>query len=158
MLIRNLWCHWWCLILCCPFSSEMSWMESGTELSQFLSIFLPTLVRSGAELSQFLGIFLPTLVRSGAELSQFLSIFLPTLAYQAWTLCLCFVVNLPVHSLNALIVLVLRDCLPNYFSLPNLKVKGWWLAPIPGCLRSGLLWFFCSSSGIVYPINFHYLT
>ena len=30
------------LFLCCPFSHEMSWMRSGTELIQFLSIFLPT--------------------------------------------------------------------------------------------------------------------
>ena len=28
--------------LCCPISQEMSLMRSGTELSQFLRIFLPT--------------------------------------------------------------------------------------------------------------------
>ena len=31
------------LILCCPFTHEMSWIISGTELSQFMTIFLPTL-------------------------------------------------------------------------------------------------------------------
>ena len=31
------------LILCCPFSHQMSWMRSGTELSQFLRLFPPTL-------------------------------------------------------------------------------------------------------------------
>ena len=33
-------------------------------------------------------------------------------------LCLCcveFLKNLPVHSFNALIIPILRDCLPNYF-------------------------------------------
>ena len=30
--------------LCCPLSHEMSWMRSGTESSQFLRIFLPTLI------------------------------------------------------------------------------------------------------------------
>ena len=29
--------------LCCPFPHEKSWMRSGTELSQFLRIFLPAL-------------------------------------------------------------------------------------------------------------------
>ena len=29
---------------CCHFFHEMSWMRSGTELSQFLRVFLPTLV------------------------------------------------------------------------------------------------------------------
>ena len=29
--------------LCCPFSIEMSLMRSGTELSQFLRVFTPTL-------------------------------------------------------------------------------------------------------------------
>ena len=28
--------------LCCPLSHELSWMKSGTELSQFLKIFIPT--------------------------------------------------------------------------------------------------------------------
>ena len=32
-----------CLVLRCSFSHEMSWMRSGTELSQFLRIFLFTL-------------------------------------------------------------------------------------------------------------------
>ena len=27
------------VFLCCPFSHEMSWMRSGTELSRFLRIF-----------------------------------------------------------------------------------------------------------------------
>ena len=36
---------WWYLILCCPFSHEMSWVRSGTEMSQLLRIFLPTLAR-----------------------------------------------------------------------------------------------------------------
>ena len=31
------------VFLCCPFSDEMSWMRSGTKLSQFLSVFLPAL-------------------------------------------------------------------------------------------------------------------
>ena len=31
------------VILCCPFFHEMPWMRSGTELSQFLKVFLPTL-------------------------------------------------------------------------------------------------------------------
>ena len=31
------------VFLCCPFSHEMSWMRSGTQLSQFLRVFLPTL-------------------------------------------------------------------------------------------------------------------
>ena len=31
--------------LCCPFSHEMSWIRSGTELSQFLRVFLPTRVK-----------------------------------------------------------------------------------------------------------------
>ena len=30
-------------ILCCPFSNEMYYMRSGTESSQFLRVFLPTL-------------------------------------------------------------------------------------------------------------------
>ena len=33
------------VFLCCPFSHEMSWMRSGTYLSQFLRLFLPTLVK-----------------------------------------------------------------------------------------------------------------
>ena len=32
--------------LCCPVSNEMSWMRSGTYLSQFLRIFLPTFAKS----------------------------------------------------------------------------------------------------------------
>ena len=31
------------VFLCCPFSHEMSWMRSGTELGQFLRVFLPSL-------------------------------------------------------------------------------------------------------------------
>ena len=31
-----------CVFLCCPFSHEMSWMRTGTKLSQFLRVFLPT--------------------------------------------------------------------------------------------------------------------
>ena len=31
------------VFLCCPFSHEMSLMRSGTSLSQFLRVFLPTL-------------------------------------------------------------------------------------------------------------------
>ena len=31
-------------ILCCPFSHEMSWMRSGTELSHFLRISQSTLL------------------------------------------------------------------------------------------------------------------
>ena len=54
------------VFLCCPFFHEMSWMRSGTILSKFLRVFLPTLVlccpfshemscmESGTELSQFL--------------------------------------------------------------------------------------------------------
>ena len=40
-------CRWWCpfrCLLCCPFSRWVSWMGSGTLLSQFLRDFLPTLV------------------------------------------------------------------------------------------------------------------
>ena len=33
------WCLWWCLVFCCLFSHEMSWIRSGSELSQFLRIF-----------------------------------------------------------------------------------------------------------------------
>ena len=32
------------VFLSCPFSHEMSWMGSWTKLSQFLRVFLPTLV------------------------------------------------------------------------------------------------------------------
>ena len=32
------------VFLCFSFSLEMSWMRSGTELSQFLRVFLPTLL------------------------------------------------------------------------------------------------------------------
>ena len=32
-----------CVFLCCPFSHEITWMRSGTYLSQFLRVFLPTL-------------------------------------------------------------------------------------------------------------------
>ena len=35
------------LFLCCPFSHEMSWMRSGTELNQFLEIYIPTLPMPG---------------------------------------------------------------------------------------------------------------
>ena len=41
-------------------------------------------------------------------------------------LCLCCVEilkNLPVHSFNAFIIPVLRDCLPNYFLVT--KGEGW---------------------------------
>ena len=31
-------------LLYCPVSHEMSWMRSGTELSQSLRVFLPTLI------------------------------------------------------------------------------------------------------------------
>ena len=31
------------VFLCCPFSHDMSWMRSGTSLSQSLTVFLPTL-------------------------------------------------------------------------------------------------------------------
>ena len=34
----------WFLILCCLFSREMSWMRTWTELSQFLRLFLLTLL------------------------------------------------------------------------------------------------------------------
>ena len=33
-----------CVFLCCPFTYEISWMRSWTELSQFLRFFLPILV------------------------------------------------------------------------------------------------------------------
>ena len=39
-------------------------------------------------------------------------------------LCLCCVEmfkNLPIHSFNALIISILRDCLPNYFSISFLR-------------------------------------
>ena len=39
-------CRLWCLLwrlLCCPFPRWMSWMGSGTKLSQFQRDFLPTL-------------------------------------------------------------------------------------------------------------------
>ena len=32
--------------------------------------------------------------------------------------------NLPVHSSNVFIIPILRDCLPNYFSSPELKAPG----------------------------------
>ena len=32
------------VFLCCPFSHEMPWMRSGTKSSQFLRVFLPTLL------------------------------------------------------------------------------------------------------------------
>ena len=32
------------VFLCCPFSHEVSWMRSLTLLSQFLRVFLPTLI------------------------------------------------------------------------------------------------------------------
>ena len=32
------------VFLCCPLSHEMSWMRSGTSLSQFQRVFLPTLL------------------------------------------------------------------------------------------------------------------
>ena len=32
--------------------------------------------------------------------------------------------NHPVHSINALTIPVLRDCLPNYFSSPEPKAPG----------------------------------
>ena len=41
-------CLLWCLILCCPFSHEMSLMRSGTDLSQFLRIFLHTLKKTNS--------------------------------------------------------------------------------------------------------------
>ena len=31
--------------LCCPFPHEMSWMRSGTYLSQFLRVFLLTFIK-----------------------------------------------------------------------------------------------------------------
>ena len=31
------------VFLCCPLFHEMSWVRSGTKLSQFLRVFLPTL-------------------------------------------------------------------------------------------------------------------
>ena len=31
------------VFVCCPFSHEMSWMRSGTSLSQFLRVFLSNL-------------------------------------------------------------------------------------------------------------------
>ena len=31
------------VFLCCSFYYEMSWIRSGTQLSQFLRVFLPTL-------------------------------------------------------------------------------------------------------------------
>ena len=59
-------------------------------------------------------------------------------------LCLCCVEilkHLPVHSLNALIIPILRHCLPNYFLYFFPSTSSWWLTPIPECLRSGLSWF-----------------
>ena len=32
--------------------------------------------------------------------------------------------NLPVHSFNVFIIPILRDCLPNFFSSPELKARG----------------------------------
>ena len=39
--------------LCCTFFHEMSWMRSGTELGQFLKIFLPALTNFGTLSSIF---------------------------------------------------------------------------------------------------------
>ena len=36
--------HVFLCFLCCPFANEMSLMRSGTQLSQFLKVFRPTLV------------------------------------------------------------------------------------------------------------------
>ena len=36
--------------LCCPFPHEMSWIGTGTSLSQFQRVFLPTLARLCFEL------------------------------------------------------------------------------------------------------------
>ena len=36
------WLYFDGVFLCCPFSHEMSWMRSGTYLSRFLRVFLPT--------------------------------------------------------------------------------------------------------------------
>ena len=35
------------VFLCCVLSHQMSWVRSGTELGQFLRIFLPTLIVGG---------------------------------------------------------------------------------------------------------------
>ena len=32
------------VFLCCPFYNEMSWMRSGIELSQFLTVFFPPIL------------------------------------------------------------------------------------------------------------------
>ena len=43
-------------------------------------------------------------------------------------LCLCcveFLKNLPVHSFNALIIPILRDCLPNYFLVDVARCYLW---------------------------------
>ena len=87
-------------------------------------------------------------------------------------LCLCCVEilkNLPVHSFNALIIPILRDCLPNYF-LVFLSFDVY-LIPFPDCLRLGLSWFnwwvsfapefqccyFCESSCLFYlSFNFYF--
>ena len=88
-------------------------------------------------------------------------------------LCLCCVEilkNLPVHSFNALIIPILRDCLPNYF-LVFLSFDVYLMTPFPGCLRFGLSWFnwwvsfapefqccyFCESSCLFYlSFNFDF--
>ena len=38
-----------------------------------------------------------------------------------FVLCGVFKKNLPVHSFNALIIPILRDCLPNYFLVGDFR-------------------------------------
>ena len=61
-------------------------------------------------------------------------------------LCLCCVEilkNLPVHSFNALIIPILRDCLPNY----------WWVSFAPDFQCC----YFCESSCLFYlSFNFDF--
>ena len=46
------------VFLCCPFSHEMSWMESWTKLIQFLRVFLPTLIIKKLKLLKHLALHL----------------------------------------------------------------------------------------------------
>ena len=54
-------------------------------------------------------------------------------------LCLCCVEilkNLPVHSFNAFIIPILRDCLPNYFMVIILSICLWYASIVATCIAA----------------------
>ena len=59
------------VFLYCPFSHETSWMRSGTLLSQFLRVFLPTFTLSEATLPFLVW----SSVQIGTALTKIVSIF-----------------------------------------------------------------------------------